>query len=64
MAGRDLYPTLPDGRGSFRVGANRRVELTLQKELDDVALRSLAEISSRKEAVRLAPLTDDQITAK
>ncbi|XP_046576439.1 LOW QUALITY PROTEIN: uncharacterized protein LOC124284394 [Haliotis rubra] len=64
MAGRDLYPTLPDGRGSFRVGANRRVELSLQKELDDVAHRSLAEISSRKEAVRLAPLTDDQITAK
>jgi hypothetical protein len=60
MAGKQLFPSEPDGRRRLRYGTNRQVELSLQNELHDVAQKSLTEIAAKKELRRSLPLTDDQ----
>ena len=57
-----LYPNFPDERpsGRPRMEANRRQELTLQMELDAVAMRSITEIAIKKEAKKNEPLTEGQ----
>ncbi len=48
----------------FRLGTDRRVELTLQKELDNVARASIAEMATKKEAKKKEPLTIAQQNTK
>ena len=63
---KDLTPHLPDGaqRKPFRHATNRKVELILQRELDDVAKKSITQITAFKEARKNAPLTEEQMTAR
>ncbi|XP_076446152.1 uncharacterized protein LOC143283739 isoform X2 [Babylonia areolata] len=60
MAGRDLHASGPSDRTRLRYGTNRQVEMSMQKELHDVAQKSLSEIAAKKEQRINVPLTDDQ----
>ena len=59
MSGHDLLANSTDGRdrGRFRLATNRRVELTLQKELDDVGLKTIRDIHVAKDVKANEPLT-------
>ena len=59
MARRDIHPDMPDrDRGRFRHATNRRIELTLRKELDDVGKKSVMDIHAAKEARLREPLEE------
>lgn len=62
--GGELQPTNKNGTSSFRFGTNRQVELTLRKELDDMAKKSLAEISVKREERLKAPQTEESVTSR
>lgn len=64
MPGKDLFPNSSNGRGAFRYGTNRKVELTLRQELDDVAQKSLSEIAANREYRRNAPLDEEEVTSR
>ena len=51
-------------RGGFRYATNRKVELILQKELDDVAKKSITQINAFKEARKNAPLSEEEAVTK
>ena len=51
-------------RGGFRFATNRKVELILQKELDDVAKKSITQINAFKEARKNAPLSEAATVSK
>jgi hypothetical protein len=62
--GGELLPTNKNGTSSFRFGTNRQVELTLRKELDDMAKKSLAEIAVKREERLKAPPTEETFTSR
>lgn len=62
MPGKDINSR--DDRGSFRFGTNRKVEITLRSELDDVARKSISEIAINRELNRMAPLDEQQKIAR
>ena len=62
-----LSPSVPDdgGTGSrFRLNTNRRQELTVQMELDAVAMKSITEIAIKKEQERNAAVSETAVTAR
>lgn len=62
-----LKPSIPDdlGVGSrFRHSTNRRQELSVQMELDAVAMKSIAEISMKKEEREAIPKTESEMTSR
>ena len=57
MANSDFQADFPNDRGKrFRLGTNRKVEMTLKQELDDVAKKSVAEILTQREVTKQEPL--------
>ena len=66
MTSKDLALHVPEGksRGRFRHATNRKVEIILQQELDDVAKKSITQINAFKEARKNAPLTEEQTTSR
>lgn len=64
MPGGELHPSNKNGSGSFRFGTNRQVELTLRKELDDMAKKSLNEISVKREERLKLPQSDEVVTSR
>ena len=66
MPGKDLYPDIPDDkqRSRFRHSTNRKVEIILQQELDDVAKKSITQIHAFKEARRNVPLTEEELNVR
>ncbi|XP_013415730.1 uncharacterized protein LOC106177489 [Lingula anatina] len=64
MAGREIHPTDPSEKAPFRMGVSRKVELSLKQELDDLAKKSLSEISAYKQAMQMEPLSHEQRVSK
>ncbi|KAL3878456.1 hypothetical protein ACJMK2_030805 [Sinanodonta woodiana] len=64
MARREIYPSFRDERRSFRHGTNRSVELMLRQELDDLARKTVSEITDRKEHIYAAPVSNEVRTAR
>ncbi|XP_052720831.1 uncharacterized protein LOC128192291 isoform X6 [Crassostrea angulata] len=64
MPGGELHPSNKNGSGSFRFGTNRQVELTLRKELDDMAKKSLNEIAVKREERLNFPQSDEIVTSR
>ena len=57
-----LYPSVPeDGRvsGRLRLNTNRRQDLTVQMELDAVAMKSITEMAIKKDARNMATSGED-----
>jgi len=61
---KELFPNKGDNRGNFRHGTNRQVEITLRKELDDVAKKSVQEIIYKKDQNRKVPLDETEYTSR
>ena len=62
-----LHPFVRDDEetgGRFRLNTNRRQELTVQMELDAVAMKSITEIKIKKEEERNAPISETEVTAR
>lgn len=64
MPGGELHSSNKNGTGSFRFGTNRQVELTLRRELDDMAKKSLNEIAVKREERLKLPESDEAVTSR
>ncbi|XP_078324094.1 uncharacterized protein LOC111124594 isoform X6 [Crassostrea virginica] len=64
MPGGELHSSNKNGTGSFRFGTNRQVELTLRRELDDMARKSLNEIAVKREERLKLPESDEAVTSR
>ncbi|XP_061164225.1 uncharacterized protein LOC133173256 [Saccostrea echinata] len=64
MPGGELQPSNKNGTGSFRFGTNRQVELTLRKELDDMAKKSLNEIAVKRDERLKLPQSEETVTTR
>lgn len=66
MSNKDLFPHLPNEskKRRFHHSTNRKEEIILQQELNDVAKKSINQINAFKEARKNVPLSEEEANAR